>query len=259
MARISLITGASSGIGLELARLFAQDRYNLILVARREERLNEIKRELEQNYGVHVEVWVKDLSKPEIPDEIFREIKKRDLAVDVLVNNAGLGKYGKFADKDWRDHSEVIRVNIVALTQLTKLLLPEMVERKNGKILNVASTAAFQPGPLMSVYYATKAYVLSFSEALANELKGTGVGVTVLCPGTTATEFHTSASQEDARLVRWRKLPSAASVAKYGYQAMKRGQVLAIPGLMNKFMTQLVRWAPRKLVIKAVRFLQEEG
>jgi short-subunit dehydrogenase len=244
---------------LELARLFAQDRYNLVLVARREERLHEIKREVEQNYGVHVEVLVKDLSKPEIPDEIFREIKKRNITVDVLVNNAGLGRHGKFVKNDWRDHDEVIQVNIVALTHLTKLLLLEMVERKNGKILNVASTAAFQAGPLMSIYYATKAYVLSFSEALANELKGTGVSVTVLCPGTTATEFHKSASQENSRLVRWRKLPSAVSVAKYGYQAMKRGQVLAIPGLMNKFMTQLVRWAPRKLVIKAVRFLQEKG
>jgi len=185
----ALITGATSGIGLELASLAAQDRHDLVLVARQRERLESVGRGLAEEYGVRVSVLPKDLSDPSTPPQIGRDLAARGIAVDVLVNNAGFGVYGLFAETEIDRELEMIQVNVVALTHLTKLILAGMLARRLGRILNVASTAAFQPGPLMAVYYATKAYVLSFSEALANETAGTGVTVTTLCPGPTPTGF----------------------------------------------------------------------
>ena len=190
MTGTALITGASSGIGLELAKLFARDGYELVLVARRVERLEELGRELTQRHGVRCHTISVDLAQPDAAAEIVRRLEGAGPAVDVLVNNAGFGVLGPLATTEPETAGRMIRVNIEALTQLTRALLPGMLARRRGRILNVASTAGFAPGPLMAVYYATKAYVISFSEALAEELRGTGVTVTVLCPGPTRTEFQ---------------------------------------------------------------------
>ncbi|HLN57107.1 MAG TPA: SDR family oxidoreductase, partial [Thermoanaerobaculia bacterium] len=189
----ALVTGASSGIGKELARLIAADGYDLVLVARRQERLEELARELSVAHGVSARVIAADLADPDSPKRIVEELEAERIAVDVLVNNAGFGIYGRLWNSDITRQLEIIQVNVVALTDLTGRLLPGMVSRKRGRIVNVASTAAFQPGPYQAVYYATKAYVLSFSEAIAEELKGTGVTVTALCPGPTTTEFQEAA------------------------------------------------------------------
>ncbi len=170
-----LITGASGGIGYELAKQFAMNKYNLLLVARSKDKLEKLKDELEKKYMVKVNVIVKDLAKKNAATELFNQIQKENTNIDILVNNAGVGAYGKFYNIDWQRQEEMIQLNITALTELTRLFLPGMIERKNGKILNVASTAGFQPGPLMAVYYASKAFVLSFTEAIANELSGTNI------------------------------------------------------------------------------------
>lgn len=253
----ALITGASSGIGLELARLMAAD-FDLILVARNQLRLDQIATELQEQHGNRVHVIPTDLSRPEAPEQIFTEIKRRGLRVDVLVNNAGFGSYGLFAETDLRNELEMIQVNIVALTQLTKLALPAMLERKRGRIMNVASTAGFQAGPLMAVYYATKAYVISFSEAIANELEGSGVTVTCLCPGPTGTEFAKRADMEQSRLFKLGKMTSV-DVARAGYAAMMRGKTLVIPGARNWLLAESVRFSPRKLVTAIARSLQERA
>ena len=189
----ALVTGASSGIGEELAKLAAADGCNLVLVARRQERLDALARDLSVAHGVSARVITADLANRAAPRRIAEELTKGRLTIDILVNNAGLGIYGPFWERELGKELEVVQVNVVALTELTGLLLPGMISRKRGRILNVASTAAFQPGPWMAVYYATKAYVLSFSEAIAEELKGTGVTVTALCPGPTITEFQGAA------------------------------------------------------------------
>jgi uncharacterized protein len=250
-----LITGASSGIGLALARQMAPD-FDLILTARNRDRLNEIARELQQKHGNLVHVIAADLARTEAPDEIFAEIGRRSLRVDALVNNAGLGSYGLFAKKPWQEQAEMIQVNIAALTHLTKLALPQMIERKSGRIMNVASTAGFQPGPLMAVYYASKAYVIHFSEAVANELQGTGVTVTCLCPGPTESEFARRADMEESRLFKMGQMTSE-EVARAGYRAMMQGKTLIITGLQNKLMAESVRFAPRKMVTAIARRVQE--
>ena len=193
-AKTVLITGASSGIGYELTKLFARDRYNLVLVARSESKLQQIASELTQQFGVTVKFITKDLALSTSPIEIWQELQTEGIAIDILVNNAGFATYGLFTETELQAELNMMQLNMATLTHLTKLFLQEMFPRKTGKILNIASTAAFQPGPLMAVYYATKAYVLSFSEALANELQGTGITVTVLCPGPTASGFQTSRS-----------------------------------------------------------------
>jgi uncharacterized protein len=253
----ALITGASSGIGLDLARLMAP-RFDLIITARNQADLQNIANELEAQHGNHIHVIPADLAKPEAPMQIFGEIERRALPVDVLINNAGFGLYGRFAGNDLLLELEMIQVNIAALTSLTKLALPGMLERKYGRIMNVASTAGFQPGPLMAVYYATKAYVIMFSEAIANELKGSGVTVTCLCPGATATRFADRANMEQSRLFKMGAMNSQ-NVAKAGYNGMMAGKTMVVPGFVNKALAMSVRFSPRKLVTAISRSLQERA
>jgi short-subunit dehydrogenase len=252
----ALITGASSGIGLELARIFASNRYDLVLVARNEAKLLELARECESS-GVHAYVIAADLSKADAPRSIVEGVGRLGLEIDVLVNNAGYGLYGPFVETSLATELDMIQVNIAALTELTKRLLPGMVARRSGRILNLASTAAFVPGPLMAVYYATKAYVLSFSEAIANELEGSGVTVTALCPGPTASGFQAAASLEGSRLVAGKTLPSSRDVAQAGYDALMSGTVVYVPGLTNKLIAMSPRFSPRALIRRVVRYMQE--
>ena len=242
----ALITGASSGIGWDLAHIMATD-FDLIVTARNQKKLEELASQLESAHGAHVHVIPADLARPQAPEEIFAEVARRGLPVDVLVNNAGFGSYGAFKSTSLQEELDMLQVNVTAVTHLTKLALPGMLERKRGRILNVASTAGFQPGPLMAVYYATKAYVISFSEAIANELKGSGVTVTCLCPGPTATEFAARAEMEKSRLFMLGRMRSQ-DVARAGYKGMLRGKRLVIPGVMNKLVMQSVRFTPRKMV-----------
>ena len=253
MRQTALITGASSGIGADLARLFAADGYDLVLVARSEGKLHELAKEL----GVTSTVIAADLSKPDAAQMVNSTLVEKSINIDVLVNNAGSGLAGPFLENDLRTELDMIQVNVVALTQLTKLLLPGMVSRKRGRVLNVASTAGFQPGPLMAVYYATKAYVLSFSEAIADELRDTDVSVTTLCPGPTATGFAGVAGMERTRLFTLMKPMSSMDVAKAGYAAMKRGRRVVVTGMMNKLLVQSIRISPRRVVTTIVRKLQE--
>ena len=252
----AIITGASSGIGYELAKLLAAERYDLILVARRKQVLETLALALRGNHGISVHVLEADLAMPGAPEEIIGQLRKNNLAVDVLVNNAGFGVFGKFGETNLQEELALIQVNIVALTHLTKLVLPDMIARKRGRVLNVASTAAFQPGPLMAVYYASKAYVVSFSEAIANELSHTGVTVTCLCPGPTATEFHARAHMMDSRLLIPGRM-SAASVARIGYRGMVQGRGIVIPGPLNWILAQAVRAVPRRSAAQIVRGFQE--
>ncbi|HEX4604808.1 MAG TPA: SDR family oxidoreductase [Candidatus Angelobacter sp.] len=254
--RTALITGASSGIGLDLAQLMAP-RFDLIITARNQGELEKIAREIEAKHGNHVHVVPGDLTHPDTPQQIFNEVERRALQVDVLINNAGFGGYGAFADSNLQDYMEMVQVNITALTALTKLVLPGMLQRKTGKILNVASTAGFQPGPLMAVYYATKAYVIMFSEAIANELKSSGITVTCLCPGATRTKFAQRADMENSRLFKLGAMRSI-DVARAGYEGMMRGKTMVIPGLFNKALAQSIRFSPRRLVTAISRSVQEK-
>ena len=253
MKPTALITGPSSGIGLDLAHLFAENGHDVVLVARSEAKLRSLAAELSSKHGVQATVIVADLTRPDAPREIFAAAPP----VDVLVNNAGFGLSGKFAETPMRTELDMIQVNVAALTHLTKLFLPQMLERKRGRILNVASTAAFQPGPLMAVYYATKAYVLSFSEAIAEELRGTGVTVTALCPGPTATGFQKNANMGTEALLKLMKPVSSMEVARAGYRGLMRGQRVVIPGLKNKLGVQSLRFSPRALTTRIVRAHQE--
>jgi len=256
--RVALITGASSGIGLELARLFARDGHDLVLVARREDRLQVLADDLTDRYDVQATVIAADLADPSAPQEVARRVEAAGLEVEFLANNAGYGLAGEFARTDVATELSMIQVNVAALTHLTKLFLPTMVAEHHGAILNVASTAGFVPGPLMAVYYATKAYVISFSEALAEEVRNAGVTVTVLCPGATRTEFQERAGLDlEARPLQRFWVADAASVARAGYDGMLRGKRLVIPGLINKVMVGATRVASRVLLAKAVRRVQE--
>jgi short-subunit dehydrogenase len=250
----ALITGASSGIGLDLAKLFAKDRSNLVLVARNEKALRDLADALTRDHGIKVRIIAKDLAIPAASDEIYAELVQEGTSIDVLVNNAGFGTHGFFVETDLPQELEEMQVNMVALTHLTKLFLQDMVKRRNGKILNVASTAGFQPGPLMAVYYATKAYVISLSEALANELNGTGVTVTCLCPGPTRTDFQRRAYMQRSR-IGTQRLMDSETVARIGYQGMRQGKTLIVPGWDNKLLAQGSRFGPRKWVTAIVRKL----
>ena len=252
----ALITGASSGIGLELARIFAANRYDVVLVARSEGKLRDLARECESS-GVRAHVMAADLSKADAARSIVEGVARLGLEIDVLVNNAGFGLYGPFVETPLATELDMIQVNIAALTELTKRILPGMVTRRRGRILNLASTAAFVPGPLMAVYYATKAYVLSFSEAIANELEGSGVTVTALCPGPTASGFQAAASLEESKLVAGRTLPTSRDVAQAGYDALMAGTVVYVPGMSNKLTALSPRFVPRAMIRKVVRRLQE--
>ncbi|MBI4032650.1 SDR family oxidoreductase [Candidatus Berkelbacteria bacterium] len=257
MRGIALVTGATSGIGWELAKLLAKDGYELVLVARDKKRLSERAESLKREFNAESLVIAADLSDIKSPERIVGALK--DVEVDVLVNNAGFGDYGPFAQSDVVKQHAMIEVNVAALTVLTRLLLPGMVARKQGKILNLASTAAFQPGPLMAVYYATKAYVLSFSEALAEELHDTGVTVTALCPGPTRSEFQEDSGIKRIRLVAGRSLATSAEVAKTGYRAMLAGKPLVIHGADNTLGAFFVRFLPRSWVRRGVHWLHGEA
>jgi|SRR5436190_1965414 len=251
----ALITGASGGIGYELAKLFAQDGVGLVLVARNGSRLEAIAPELRALGAPRVEVIVADLASANAVAPLLQEVSTRRLEIDVLVNNAGYGQSGSFAATDEATELGMIQLNIGALTALTRGVLPGMLARGRGRILNVASTAGFQPGPFMAVYSATKAYVVSFSEALAEELAGSGITVTTLSPGPTTTGFAARADMQQARLFRPGMTMTAAAVAAVGYAGLKRGRRLVVPGLLNKIQLQALRVSPRRLVVKIARAL----
>jgi uncharacterized protein len=253
-----LITGASGGIGYELAKLFARDRHNLILVARSADKLAQVAKELEVT-GVRVKTVPLDLTESPAPKFLFDQLQRETVAVDILINNAGFGAYGQFAQMSEADILAQISLNITALTELTRLFLPAMIERRFGRIMNVASTAGFQPGPLMAVYYATKAYVISFSEAIANELQNSGVTVTCFCPGATQTGFAKRAGNDKTRVFKRAAVMSADKVALDGYRAVMEGRTLAISGIQNWLTAQSTRFAPRKLVTAVSRWVSETG
>ena len=251
--KTALITGASSGIGYELAKIHAEKGGNLVLVARNKTKLDELKVELEKQFNVSVYTIGKDLSVVDAALEVFNETTEKGIQVDYLINNAGFGEYGMFSETSWEKEHQMINLNITALTQLSKLYLKDMLKRKSGKIMNVASTAAFVPGPTMAVYCATKPYVLSFSEALDNEVREFGVTVTALCPGATESGFMAAASAENSSLFKGKKLPSSKEVAVFGYNSMLKGKPVAIHGFINQALAFFVRLMPRKLVVKVSR------
>lgn len=243
----ALITGASSGIGLELARLFARDRHDLVLVARGREAMEKLAEECRREFGVRVEVIVKDLGEPGAAGEVVAEVERRGVAVDYLVNNAGFGTQGAFWESNLGEELRMIQVNVASLVALTRLILPQMVERRSGRIMNVASVAGFVPGAYMSTYYATKAYVLSQSVAWWRELKHKGVTVTALCPGPTQTAFQQRAGIKEAPLFKGDVMDSA-TVARIGYEGMMRGKAVVVPGWRNKVSALMSRLAPRTVL-----------
>lgn len=259
MKNTALITGASNGIGLELAKVHASNGGDLVLVARNKSKLDELKTELEKQFKISVYTIGKDLSVSNAAQEVYDETTKQNIQIDYLINNAGFGDFGMFVETDWNKELQMINLNITTLTQFTKLYLQDMVKRKSGKIMNVASTAAFQSGPTMAVYYATKAYVLSFSEAVDNEVSEKGVTVTTLCPGATESGFQAAAAMEESNLVKGKKLPTSKEVAEYGYASMMKGKTVAIHGLMNYIMANSVRFTPRALVVKMTRKIQDKA
>jgi short-subunit dehydrogenase len=253
-----LITGASSGIGLEFAKLFARESHDLALVARSYDKLKCVAEDLQQTYGVQVKYYAKDLSISSTPKEIFEALQNEEENIDVLVNNAGFGWRGAFVQMELTNALEMIQVNITSLTHLTRLFLPGMIERRHGKILNVASTAAFQPGPMMATYYASKAYVLSFSEALSEELKGTGVTVTAFCPGPTATGFGQRAGFVNEKIFGDMLSMDSYKVALDGYKGLMKGRSIVISGWKNWLGTKLVRFIPRPLPAKLIKKVQQK-
>jgi short-subunit dehydrogenase len=246
--RLALVTGASAGLGEQFAHLFAEDGHDVVLVARRADRLEALAEQLRKGHDVKAHVIAADLTDPAAPQRLFDEVGQRGLQVEFLVNNAGFGSNGAFLDLDVAREAEMIEVNCTALLQLTHLFARPMRERKSGRILNVASTAAFQPGPYMATYYATKAFVVSFSEALAHELRGSGVTVTCHCPGATHTEFGAKAGNDKSLLFKRSGVAEAPEVARHAYRAMMRGETLAVHGVLNRIAMESVRFSPRFLV-----------
>jgi len=243
-AGTALITGASAGLGAEYAKLFAADKHDLVLVARRRDRLETLASQLEQTHGIRARVIAQDLATAEGPARVVEEVKRQGVELEFLVNNAGFGTSGPFAELDLKRELEMVQVNVAAVVALTHAFLPGMLSRKRGRILNIGSTAGFQPGPFMAVYYASKAFVNSFTEALWYELRGTGVTATVSCPGATATEFAGLAGNEGSRLFRM-GTARAEVVAREGYRAMMAGKAMVIHGLKNKLGVELLRISPR--------------
>jgi short-subunit dehydrogenase len=250
----ALITGASSGIGRELARLFAANGYDLVLVARRADALDALGRELEATHHITARALPADLAQPGAARRIYDELARSGILVDAVVNNAGFGAQGPLATIPLERQLEMIQVNVTALTELTRLFLPGMLERNRGGILNVGSTAGFQPGPFMTVYYATKAYVISFTDALAEEVAGTALRLSCLCPGPTATGFADEARITQSRLFQGATM-TAADVARVGYEGWTRGKTIVIPGLTNRLGALLVRISPRSMVRKLTKRL----
>ena len=251
----ALLTGASGGIGEQLARIFAAHKHDLVLVARSADKLQSLSGELSRAHGIQARVLAVDLTDPTAPLRIFEDLQAQGAAIDVLVNNAGFGARGAFADLDYAIEARMIQLNIAALTHLARLFLPAMLARRSGKILNVASTAAYVPGPFMAVYYASKAFVLSFSEALSEELRGTGVTVTALVPGPTQTKFASTAGNEDSALFRSSPVMDARTVAQVGYEGLMAGKRVAIAGSSNKLTVFSTRLAPRTTLARITRKL----
>lgn len=255
-SKTALITGASSGIGKALAENFAKDGYALVLAARGVARMQALADELQQRHGITATVIGADLETSEGATRLHAEVKRRGIILSALVNNAGYGSFGEFKDSALGPELAMMQLNMTTVVVLTKLFMPDLIATR-GKVLNTASTAAFQPGPYMAVYYATKAFVLSFSEAIASELEGTGVSVTALCPGPTASGFQDKADMHASALVKGKKLPTADAVAAQGYRAMQRGQRVFIPGVMNWLMAQSTRFAPRSVVTGLVKAMSK--
>ncbi len=257
--KTALITGASSGIGKELAIVHAKNGGNLVIVARRKDELEQLKKELEENYKISVYVIVKDLTLINAPEEIYAEIKENNVIVDYLINNAGFGGRGFFHERDLKQELDMIQVNIIALTKLTHLFLPDFVKMNSGKILNVSSTAALMPGPLQAVYYATKAYVSSLSNALTEELRNTNVTVTALLPGATDTGFSKMANMEKTNL--FKNTTSPKIVAEEGYAGMLKGKIDVISGLSTtqKMMFSMLKFMPKKPMLKQIFDMQTEN
>ena len=258
MNRTALITGASSGLGKEFAKIHASKGDNLVLVARSKDKLESLKFDLEKQFGISVYVIVKDLSDQYAPKAVYEQLKIQKIKVDYLINNAGFGDFGLFAETNWEKQLEMINVNVTCLTYLTRLFLPDMILNKFGRILNVASTAAFQPGPMMAIYYASKAYVLSFSEALSEELQGTGVSVTALCPGPTATDFGRRAGFANEKIFGDILSMDSHSVALDGYKGLMNRKPLVVSGWKNWIGTNLVRFLPRPLPARLIKKVQQK-
>jgi short-subunit dehydrogenase len=257
--KYALITGATSGIGLELARLFAKDQYNLIIVARNEQELSQSAEIFKQN-GVEVICISKDLFKREAPFELYKEVAEKGIQIDVLVNDAGQGIYGEFVDTELNRELDIIQLNIGAVVVLTKLFLKDMVARGSGKILNVASIASKVPGPYQSVYHGTKAFVHSFTEAIRSEIKASGldnITITSLLPGATDTDFFNKANMEESKIVQEGKLGDAAEVAKDGYEALMAGKDMVISGFKNKVQIAMSNMMPDSMATENMRKNQE--
>lgn len=257
MSQTALITGASAGIGTELAREFASHGYDLILTARRQDALDKLATELTAQFKIKVSVFAADLANPKSPLQIQEFVVQNGLVVDVLVNNAGFAANGHFASLDTTVQLEILQVNITSLVHLTRLFLPDMIARNRGGVLNVASIAAFVAGPLMAVYYASKAFVLSFSEALANEVSATNLKVSCLCPGATITEFQKRAQMQNSKLFSGPSSMDAATVARLGYEGFERNDTIVVTGTKNKFGVFASRFVPRKLAASVARSVQE--
>ena len=257
MKNISLITGASSGIGKELAFIHAERGGDLIIVARGKEKLEALKKEIEKKYSVSVFVIDKDLSLPNAGREVYLKVKETGIEIDYLINNAGFGGIGKFFERKWANDLAMINLNIIALTELTRMFLPDFVLRNKGKILNTSSTASLFPGPLQAVYFATKAYVTSFSNALAEELSDTNVTVTALLPGPTKTEFGKISGMDKTEM--FKKTTSARRVAQKGYDAMIKGKLNVIVGIpfFQKILLLMIPFIPKRLLLRQIRIMQE--
>jgi hypothetical protein len=257
MIKTALITGASSGIGREFARIHAKKGGNLVVFARSEDKLKQLKQELEQKHQVKVQIIVKDLTKTNAPKEVYETIKNLGIEIDFLINNAGFGGLGKFYERVLEQDLAMIKLNIIALTSLTRLFLPDFVKRNSGKILNVSSTASLMPGPLQAVYFATKAYVTSFSNAISEELCDTNITITALMPGATESGFAKVSGMEKTDL--FKETVSAYSVALDGYNAMLKGKLNIISGVkpLQKIMMAMIPFSPKKMVLKQVRQMQE--
>lgn len=257
MGKTALITGASGGLGQAFAKAYAAQGFDLVLVARSTDTMLALKEELKSAQDVKVWVFPCDLVRKDAALSVAEFLKANDIQLDALVNNAGFGDFGPFARCNWEKQYEMVQVNVTALMQLTRCILPDMIARKHGVVLNVASIAAFQAGPLMSVYYASKAFVLSFTEALSVELKGTGVRVLALCPGPTKTGFEARANLKNSGLFHNMKVGGATDVVAYGLRMLEKGKVIAIPGLLNRTGIVLSKFAPRSLSAQVVYLIQK--
>ena len=258
-----LITGASSGIGYELAKIYAENKNNLILVARGKDKLEKLKKEIleEKNSEINVLILEKDLGKENASFELYQEVKKHNINVDVLINNAGIGIYGEFSKILWSDmnkNNSLINLNIRTVVELTKLYLDDFLQKNEGEILNVASIASFFPGPIMATYYASKAFIFSFTEAIREEVAYSNVKIGTLCPGPTATEFEKSPNIEENSIFSRLKVMTAKKVAEIAYRDFEKGKNIIIPGILNKITVFMIRFLPRKTITKIAKRIQEK-